>query len=174
MFQHAPFPKLKGKAAEVRHFVPALRHALACIGVDETKHHEHLMRLQLECATKIEEILDAHASSYKLTDEVGRVFRQAVEAFVRSNSALGSHFHPQGKMLFTHTVKMHYMLHIAEISKHINPRLGWCYKGEDMMHKVKVIVQSSQRGSGPTVVPRKVLLKYAQGLGMSMEANVWR
>ena len=47
MFQHTPFPCLKGKAAEVRNFVPALRHALACIGIDETRHHEKLMKLQV-------------------------------------------------------------------------------------------------------------------------------
>jgi hypothetical protein len=36
--------------------------------------------------------------------------------------------------LFQVTSKTHMALHCALLSKHINPRVVWCFSGEDMMY----------------------------------------
>ena len=49
---------------------------------------------------------------------------------------------------------------------YVNPRLFWCYKAEDMMHKVKNIAESCKYGTAPHLVPGKVMTKYVQGLSV--------
>ena len=95
-------------------------------------------------------------------------FRKSIFAFVQLNTDLGNFFHNSGIQLFNHTVEFHYMLHIAEISAYINPRMGWCYSGEDYMKKMKTLVQGSHRGTNPALVVSKVMRSYAVALGLSL------
>lgn len=165
------FPVLKGKAAELRHFAPALLYAATAF-LSDTRRHEKLMKTMLQLAVRMEVVLDQNAGSYALPDRAQKEFEHCASTFVQINSALGHHFHPQGLRLFNHTIKFHYMSHLSLISRRVNPRIGWCYSGEDLMQRVKLVVAASQRGAGPSVVVPKAMLKYAQGLGMMLGGRV--
>lgn len=69
-------------------------------------------------------------------------------------------------LLFHLTIKYHYLLHIGKIAKYMNPRLGWCYQGESLMHRVRILVQGSCHGVAPEKLGDKVIKKYCQGLAM--------
>lgn len=56
----------------------------------------------------------------------------------------------------------------------MNPRMAWCYAGEDMMGKVKGIVQASHRGAKAYQIPPKVMSKYVRALGLGMHEDPWR
>eukprot|EP00969_Alexandrium_andersonii_P365303 15465925-Alexandrium_andersonii.AAC.1 len=66
------------------------------------------------------------------------------------------------------TMKFHYVLHVGNIAAYCNPRLSWCYSGEDLMQKVKTLVAASNRGTAAHKVMGKVLQKYAFGLGLKI------
>ena len=166
------FPFLKGKAAELRHLGPALLDAFAHFMVPDNIQHKQV-KLMLELSQKIESTLDQYAASFRFPSEVAKDFELSCWSFVQLNTSLAHFYHPQHIMLFNHTIKFHYIIHIGMISRYINPRLGWCYAGEDFMKKIKTIVQGSQHGSAPSAVVPKVMQKYAQGLGMNMHDSVW-
>ena len=88
-------------------------------------------------------------------------------------TAIGQHFQNQGLALSNFTIKFHYLLHLAHICEYINVRLAWCYSGEDLMHVVKTLVQSSHRGCRPSLVPAKVMRKYTFGLGLHLNRRRW-
>lgn len=176
MFQKdgsSAFPVLKGKAGEIRHVAPALLFAFTSFVAEELPEIK-LMQLFLHQAVSLESMLDENASIYRLPGQTQARFEQTMLSFVQINVSLGRIFHPRGQRLFNHTIKHHFMCHLAHISRRINPHLGWCYAGEGFMHRVKLIMQSSQRGAAAGVVVPKAMLKYAAGLGLSLHNSVWR
>ena len=65
---------------------------------------------------------------------------------------------------------MHFGLSCSELS----PRVGWCYSGEDMMGRIKTLVQASCRGTAPQKLMPKMLLKYSIGLSYAlMPPTTW-
>lgn len=161
------FPVLKGKAGEIKHLPPALLECFVRYMNRDSKQHRQI-KLMLELIVKIESILNEHASVFIFPDHVVSDFQKSCFAFVQLNTDLANHYHSEGKLLFHHTIKFHYVLHIALTASYQNPRMGWCYSGEDMMHKMKVLVQGSNRGTSPEVLVSKALRKYALGIGLSM------
>ena len=162
------FPCLKGNAAELRHFAPALLAALRKY-MDPNNRQQEQMAMMLEISDHIETLLDEHADCNRFDAATSAAFERLVFGFAQTNTDLGNHFHRQGMTLFHHTIKYHYMLHLAKGSRHMNPRLAWCYSGEDPRRKMKVLVQGSNRGSPPAVVIRRTLEKYIRGLCMSLQ-----
>ncbi len=150
------FPSLKGKGAEVKQLAGPLLSAFVCF-MDASVEVDRQMRSMLQLANKMEAILELHKDCYKFPLQVAAEFRTATQAFFQLNTALGNKFHYDHVLLFNHTIKFHALLHLGLIAAHINPRLGWCYAGEDFMHRVKQIVQSSQSGTAPPVVVPKVM-----------------
>ncbi len=142
----AGFPKLKGKAAEIRHLGKPLR----------------------DVFTMMEDILDEHQQEYCLPADAHQCFFDAVFAFLAILTALGNWYHGQGVLLFNFTIKCHYLVHIAYYSKYYNPRAAWCYSGEDFMQTIRKLVASCQRGTPPYLVCSKTLRKYASGLSFMM------
>ena len=81
---------------------------------------------------------------------------------------LCQHFHAQQLFLFNFVPKNHYLFHIADLGQHMSPKLAWCYQGEDLMHKVKVLAQGSFRGTSAKILGNKVVSKYLLGLSRAL------
>ena len=164
---HRTFPRLKGKAAELKHLGPALLSALVAFMDATSTQHQHT-KLILQMAVKMDQILDEHHDRFKLPDAAAADFQKAAFGFVQLTTVLGHHYHDRHIMLFNFTIKSHYILHLALISRWMNPRRAWCYGGDGMMQVVNKIVQGSLAGSNPAAVIAKVVKKYAQGLGLDL------
>lgn len=167
------FPNLKGKGAELRHLAGPL-HETFCKFMDSSKKEDRCMKLMLWLATRMEEIMDDHADDYKLPPEIATEFKDCTHAFFQLNTTLRRIFDERGVLLFNMVPKFHYLLHIGLIAQYMNPRLGWCYAGEDFMHRVKGIAQASQSGTPPAQVVNKIMVKYCKGLAMGFLDNPWR
>lgn len=161
------FPCLKGKAAEIRHFVPALGFVFDQLMHPANKQHKQV-KLALQCAARMEAILDEHAAAYCLPLAAAQEYEKSINSLVQLQAALGAFFHPQGRALFHFTVKSHYAMHLGMMSRYINPRVGWCYSGEDMMSKVVSLAQASMRGTRQHMVSATLMRKYAFALGLGM------
>ena len=83
-------------------------------------------------------------------------------------SKLCHHFHNQGLFLFNFVPKNHYLFHLAELGQHMSPKLAWCYQGEDLMNKIKVLAQGSFRGTPSKKLGNKILAKYLVGLAHAL------
>ena len=159
----AAFPKLKGRAAEIRHLGPALLHFWEQ-RMDPASPQHKMVHMALKASCAIETILDAYPRAVRLPEEAVADFHSAVQAFLACSNALSAHFAAAGQKLFNITIKYHYLAHAAEQAKWLNPRLGWCYAGEDYMNKVKRTASSCLRGTPPDQVSEKMLRKYRVGM----------
>ena len=83
-------------------------------------------------------------------------------------NSLAMHFSSLGDMLFDITPKSHYLAHIGLFAKYLNPRLGWCYAGEDFMHTVRTLGARAAVGNAPAKCGAKLFDRYAAGLGFDM------
>ena len=175
MFEKSPFPKLSGKGAEVRDLVKPLldlweRH------MDRGQRVHRQIRLALVMTWGMEQLMDRHSEEVKWPEGAAQEFQDNVLSYLALVTAIATHFHQQGQVLFNVTVKSHYLLHLARFSFFLNPRLAWNYAGEDFMQKNKKIVQGSHKGTAAYQVGNKVFAKYGLGLDFALRdfSDWWR
>ena len=174
MFKRAlKFPILKGKGAEIKHFAKPL-HSVFEQYMGASCLQDRQIFAGLTACLDMEHLLDTHKDDYIMPKTAAAEFKDATHRFFQLNTIVGQHFHPMLTKLFHHTIKFHGLLHLGLIAAFMNPRMGSCFAGEDLMHKIKMIVQSCQSGSGGHVLVSKVMSKYVQGFGLSLLNNVWR
>ena len=158
------FPRLKGKAAEVKHLAAPL---LAACDVFLCRNDIHQrIRLLLKLALTMEEVLENNKDKYALPRIEAEAFRRAAYGFAQVTTSLGRHFHENGDLLFHYTIKYHYLCHLGDMASFINPRLAWCYSGEDFMRISRTLVQSAAHGTARHLVAHKVVEKYSYGYGL--------
>ena len=78
------------------------------------------------------------------------------------------HFHERAIYLFNFVPKKRYLHHLAYLGRHMSPKLAWCYKGEDLMQKVKILAQGSFRSTPAKILGNKVLAKYLVGFSHAL------
>ena len=133
-----------------------------------------LVRLALSASVRTDEILSANSHAFRLSAEDSASFRNSCFDLAACITALGKYYHERGTWLYHFTIKTHYLLHSGDESSQANPRMAWCYQGESMMNKVKVLVQSSCRGSTSALTMNKAMFKYMVGMPFSlMTADRW-
>lgn len=164
---NSDFPRLKGQAAELRHFVPVLKDVFAKHMDPSCRQHKQV-KLMLEHCHNLESILDRFSDCYAFTVDASRSFNGSCWVIFQLTTGLANHYHERNIMLFNLTIKFHYMLHLGLICKYINPRRTWCYVGEDFMKRLKHLIQASHFGASPVLVVSKVMRKYVLGLGLNM------
>ena len=164
------FPCLKGRAAECRHIGKAIleiwrEHMNASI----PQHVQ--IRIALEKSVNIERILDENPRTFRFTDETGIEFKDSIFTFLVMFHALASFYaSPAGGplMLFNVTIKAHYLAHIGIMGVHMNPRLSWCYSGEDFMHHARRLASGCAKGTKPDLISKKFCFGYSVGMHIIM------
>jgi hypothetical protein len=165
------YPKLKGKAYEVKTALPGVK--AACDQFLDPGNVTHAIILQaLNASIAMEEILDANAADYVWSEEVSGEYIEHAFTFLLLFHSLFKHFeglraagHGHYK-LFNITIKCHFLAHSALNSKHMNPRLCWCYSGEDMMHKMRTLCHSVVFGNKLQSIVWAFLRKYRCGMNL--------
>ena len=171
MLKGSPFPKLHAKAAETRSMLQPVAAALQHFSDQDVSQQAILLSMvkALELSYSIDEVVDK-MTGLKGTEAQGLQLAKLVQAFNMETTKLCHHFHQKGLFLFNFVPKNHYLFHLAELGKHMSPKLAWCYQGEDLMHKVKVLAQGSFRGTAPRHLGNKVMAKYVIGLSHALFA----
>ena len=142
-------PKLRGKACEVKSFGSVLlalwqKYMKSSIQI----HQQIAMMLKLNC--RMESLINEHKDEVTFPDASADDFRDSAFAMCALQQTIANHFAEDGNNLFSTTSKNHMLLHIAMMARHINPRLTWCFTGEDMMHKCQVLIKACVHGvQGP-------------------------
>lgn len=171
------YPRLKGKAAELRHFGDPLlavwkKHMNP---VDPT--HKAVQR-GLERSVRAEEILDECSKDIgTMPATAARELCQVVVEFLMVFSFLHKEFLDSEPpvLLFSVTIKAHMLMHLALQSSHFNPVTGWCYMGEDFQHVMRVLTASSCKGNKPWQAAVKMTAKYARGVDVNLKRDrIWK
>ena len=171
MLQGTPFPKLHAKAAETKNLLqPVSSLLLNFKDQDASQEHELLLMVQvLDDSHAIDVLLD-QIEGFKGSDAQGVELERLVYSMNMGITKLCHRFHNRNLFLFNFVPKNHYMFHLAQLGKHMSPKLAWCYMGEDLMHKVKVMAQGSFRGTPPKILGNKILRKYLVGLSQALSS----
>lgn len=145
------YPKLKGKAAEVRDLGPPLL-ALWRVGMLATDVFHVAILSALEASCRMDAILRHNKACYCLPEGASQEFMEQARVYVQNQANVHNH---GGDRLFNLTLKHHQILHCAHNAKYINPRLTWCFMGEDFMKLTKKVAVPTQKARNTKMCTRR-------------------
>ena len=127
--QGGRFPKLRGKAAEVRHFGAAL-HALwnAHMNPHLILHRRINLMLQLNC--QLENMITEYKDDFAFPPGPAEDFDNTCTTMLQLQTQVAEHFLEEGIAYFDVTSKCHMLQELAILARHINPRLIWVFAGK--------------------------------------------
>ena len=164
------FPKLRGKAAEIKGIGPALlalweKHMRPAV----TVHRQILMMMQAN--VNAERILAEHSDSLRLPAGPANRFQEHVFLMCQLQGQLAEYFLDETNLkVFNRTSKLHGVCHCALLCEFLHPRMTWCFRGEDMMSKTQSIAKSSVRGNNAANAINKMAKRYKLGLHLQFKA----
>ena len=98
----------------------------------------------------MEDILRDHKHEFSLPAEAAASFRDAGFSMFQAQNHIAKHFLGDAEAkLFSITTKSHMVLHVIHFAEHINPKLVWCFAGEDLMQHQRRLAQASVKGNTP-------------------------
>ncbi len=127
--------------------------------MDVTNNIHVVIKIMLKCNVQMEELLTAHKSKNKLPLEAANQFTAAAFSMGVCVAAAAQHYLLHQYKIFGITAKLHMILHCALHSRYINPRLVWCFMGEDMMKHYSTLAQSCVKGNRGPMAARKCIAK---------------
>ena len=127
------WPKLRGKAGEIRHLAGAMHYVWQKHYNQRLEVHRQV-ELYLRLNMSLEETLTEHKESYALPPAAAAVFEETVTTMLQVLTSVAEHYLEE--KLFNLTQKSHFMQHSALLAKYISPRVLWCFQGEDMQKQM--------------------------------------
>ena len=116
-----------------------------------------MLKLSIQC----EDIIHCAKGDLSLDAQSAERLTKAIFALFHLQLGVAQHFRETGNhQLFTVTPKAHFLCHIALLSKSISPRLSWCFKGEDMMKKVRTLATHCFKRLSAMEAPNKIARHY--------------
>ncbi|CAE7257207.1 unnamed protein product [Symbiodinium sp. CCMP2592] len=156
--------KLRGKAAEIRHLHGPLleiwqRHMVQAVAI----HRK--IRVMLKLNTTLEGILTNSKGDFALCAEDAAQFQDATMGWLLLQKELQDHFSDSDVPLFNVTEKSHFIEHAALLARYINPRMVWCFAGEDQQRRTQQLAETCMKGLGPAKASLKMMSRYRLALG---------
>ena len=164
------FPKLRGKAAEVRHFCAALQ-ALWQANMNKAIKIHREIDLMLRYNVHCENILTEFADEFSLPPGPAHDFEKACRSMFILQNQVATHFLEEGMQYFDVTSKSHFVQHLSMLAPHVSPRLIWAFRGEDLMKKLQTLAQSCTRGNSQVQTNLKMCRHYRVGLHLRFYAQ---
>jgi hypothetical protein len=159
---YVAFPKMRGKAIEIRNLGEALCHVWAS-NMDVTNLLHQQIAFMLRCSVKLETILRDNRQLFRYPTELADEFVRTTSQYLQLTSAIARQYNEAGRKLFDVTVKHHILWHCANSSRLLNPAKSWCYMGEDNMQHCRRLASSALPGTKPQNVGSKMLSKWLRG-----------
>ena len=161
------FSFLKGKGAEIKALMPALKWAWGMSMNNGDDQHKEVM-VALQCSVFLDEVLDAHRDVDVLDPGEATKFKHAGFAMMSCFTSLSAFYAAKGTALFNITPKCHCLLHICMSTKWLNPRRSWCFSGEDFMRHVRRMGSIACKGSNAAQAGNKIVSWYSHALGFTL------
>ena len=168
MYKSGPggYPKLKGKASEVKNLTPALL-SVWKRGWNENDQLHVAVTTALETSLRLDQMLEEN-TGFVLPTEVADEFFATALQHIQAQIFLKNY---AGLQLFNITMKCHYFIHCAFRAKHMNPRKSWCFMGEDYMHHTKVLAGTCLKGNTMEEANRKMFDKLRCGMHLNFAGH---
>ena len=131
---------LECKGAEARHLLPALIPVTQAAFAETMEDCEDHM---LRASTSLEKLVRMwdDLGTFPTTAEYEETLHLA-GTFLRSYEWLNQWSLEKGRKSFNIVAKHHSFLHLVWKSRHLNPKLHWCFKGEDFVGQISRLTPS--------------------------------
>ena len=155
------FPKLKGRAADIRSLHSAM---LACWShYMDSANQQHLQILALlQINSELHSVLDRFSPKMGYLALPAHVHAEIVPKcfqMVQLHVQLQDHYSGTDLQIFNLTSKTHFCLHTMLLSNSIHPYLTWCFKGETKMKTVQRLWKSCLVGNKHWAVAQLAAIK---------------
>ena len=165
---HVGHQSLKSKAAECKHFIPVL--SIICRAVaDGSEYDEHRACL-LEGLAAFGRLMDE--SPIVPTDSQAEKAITIMQDVLTHADWLKQTSLRNGSDRFHIAYKHHFFQHLAEQFKFMNPRFAWCFKAEDYVGKIAILVHSCSFGTRSIDLPGKALAKWRNMLHFKLSQKI--
>ncbi len=101
-----------------------------------------------------------YTSGMILSDSQFRSLEQASSIFLLEYSYLAREALAANRLQYSVVPKFHYLCHIVQAAKFLNPRWTWCYGGEDLVGSISALAHSCTSGTSALQVQAKLMEKY--------------
>ena len=133
-------------------------------------HDDHVLRC-LQAQSMIQEVLSKNAAWAILKPDDVTKLQTNVRRLLQEYTVLANAADRNDDLLFITIPKHHYLYHLSDHGRFVNPRKGNCTLDEDCMEKVNKVVASSVSGTKSCDAPRKVALKYRAGMQFVLNSS---
>ena len=162
------YPKLRGKAAEVKYLAGPIYFVWHKYHSPHLRVHRQIL-LYLKLNLEIEEALILHKDEVALPREEAIEFKHKISTMLLLLTGIAEHFLEE--RLFNLTQKAHFLQHISLLTEFLNPRLAWCFQGEDMQRRMACLAKSSVNGLQPGQTIGKMFRRYRLALHLTLQDN---
>jgi hypothetical protein len=162
MFNNKDFPRLKGRAAELRHLGKAMAHVFDKYCVPGRLLHTRV-KATLKLNNKLEQVLDEHRGWNFQGDMYDKLVKAGHDFLVGYNACQAAASRERLE-LFSVTIKGHHVLHSVYRSNWIHPKMCWCFGGESFMKVIKQLHASCTKSLAPIKATVKTSEKFMMAL----------
>ena len=123
---------------------------------------------------KLKEMLITYREELSLPLLEAKQFEDAFTAMLLLLTSIAEHFLVD--RLFNITQKAHFLQHCSILSRFLNPRLTWCFQGEDMQKRMSGLAKACVNGQRPGQTIAKMISRYRLALHLGVQQrrlNQW-
>ena len=169
----AKFPKLKGKAVEIKTFGRPLLTVWTEKMTPGNPQHEAVKTL-LTDSVALEDLLLDNKDVHKFPPTVANSCLVICERYLQVLTYLSQSYAAEGSMVFNVVPKAHFLWHTCWDSRHISPRHTYCYSGEDYMNHMKKMAGACLKGVQPHLISKKMCERWVYGMTFVMlDRSLW-
>ncbi|CAK9117828.1 unnamed protein product [Durusdinium trenchii] len=112
----------------------------------------------------LEEMITFHKDDFALPPGPAQEFEETANSMLLLLSQVADHFVEEGMKCFDITSKCHMLQELAILSRSINPKVTWCFMGEDQMQRMQQVAKACVRGNKLDKQTTKLARHYRLGL----------
>lgn len=140
------YPKLRGKASEIRHFGKALLALFESQMNPGIQLHKRIA-LMLKHNVHLENLITEYKQDFAFPPGPAQEFEECTSSMLLLLTQIADHFVGEGLKLFDITSKSHMLQELSILARSINPSTTWCFMGEDMQQRMQQIAKTCVKGN---------------------------
>ena len=152
------FPRLKGKAAEAKDLLAAIRYVWDTYAREAENFA--LIAEMMDNLLETQNILDDHRTDLILPLDKAKQIFKSTKTFLLHYQKLAFEAEARGECCWNMPSKFHWLYHWADRTKFLNPRMTNTFLDEDFVGHWKTLVHSCSAGTELHLMGAKAALKY--------------
>ena len=148
------------KAAHQRTLMPVIEKLSSEYEADG----DNFRRMRTMCLREMNRFYNTiESAGMYLTDAEAKTVSESIENTLVLYGALAAEAQRMKKAKWSIVNKHHFLFHIGQQGRWLNPRLSWCYQSEDFMRLIGRIASTVMMGTGILNLSRKVVERWRIG-----------